>query len=76
MLKLKNTIVRFYTLCSFNATFSNCAAFVYAEMHIKLVTNEFISARTDCDGRRQSTHLFFVEDREQGQLDIILSIMQ
>lgn len=54
---------------------SNCAAFVYAETYIKLVTNEFISARTDCDGRRQSTHLFSVEDREQGQLDITLSIM-
>lgn len=61
---------------SFNAMHSNSVAFVYAETHIKLVTNEFISARTNCDDRRQSMHLFSVEDREQSQLDITLSIMQ
>jgi len=61
---------------SFNAIHSSCAAFVYAETHIKLVINVFLSVRTDCDDRRQSVHLFSVKGREQGRLDVTLLIVQ
>lgn len=64
------------TLYSFNTMLNSRTAFVYAEMRIKLIISEFLSARADCDGRRQSVHLFSVKGREQGRPDVTLRIVQ
>jgi len=56
-----------------------CTAFrapiVYAETHIKLVVNKLLFVRIDCDGRRQSVHLFSIKGRERGRLDVIILVM-
>lgn len=65
-----------YMLYSFNAMHNSRTTFVYAETRIKLVISEFLSARADCDGRRQSVHLFSVKGREQGRPNVTLRIVQ
>lgn len=69
IVEIKNTFVRF-------TVSTQCPTVVqllfYAEMRIKLIISEFLSARADCDGRRQSVHLFSVKGREQGRPDVTL----